>query len=108
VGSKYIAATSLELCRDLIDALQQGKASATPQPNLRNLEFSFDPAVSARLLDSNRPVITAKGVQSGKSLEQANGELDFLVGVLRRMNPITLLTNVSSERVEVRLEGNWK
>lgn len=108
VGSKYIAATSLELCRDLIDALQQGRASATPLPNLRNLEFSLDPVVGARLLDSNRPVITAKGVQSGKSLEQANGELDFLVGVLRRMNPITLLTNVSAERVEVRLEGSWK
>ncbi len=108
VGNKYVAATSLELCRDLIDAIQQGKTSATSQPALRNLELTLDAATGAKLIETNRAIFTARGVQAGKSLEQSNREVDLLVEVLRGMTPVSLVTNVSPDRVELRLEGGWK
>ncbi len=107
VGRKFIAATSLELCRDLVDNLQQ-PAAARAESAARNFEFTLDPVIGGVLLEANRALVTAQGVQSGKTLEQAAGELERLVELLRRLTPVTLTTDVTDDGVELTLEGGWK
>ncbi|OYW22165.1 MAG: hypothetical protein B7Z55_04950, partial [Planctomycetales bacterium 12-60-4] len=109
VGNRYVTATSLELCRDLIDSLQRSPTTRDDKSATgRNLEFSLDPVVGASLLDANRAIITAKGVQDGKSLEQASKELDTILGWLQALTPVSIVTEVSDSQVEVKLQGGWK
>lgn len=112
VGNRFVAASSLELCHDLIDALQpESRADALPRsapPQARNGELSLDPAVAADLLAANRSVLTAKGVQSGKSIAQADEELDYVLMLLRHWSPIRLRTNVLSDGLELTITGASK
>ncbi|MDZ4689165.1 MAG: hypothetical protein SH850_29160, partial [Planctomycetaceae bacterium] len=111
VGNRFVAASSLELCRDLIDSLQPGsRADALPRsaPPARNGELSLDPTVAADLLLANRAVLTAKGVQSGKSIEQADEELDYLLTLLRSWSPIRTTANVLSDGLELTIQGALK
>jgi hypothetical protein len=116
VGNKYVVASSLELCRDLIDALQpQSRADALPRSapsdssaRARNGELSFDPAVAAELLAANRAILTAKGVQSGKPLAQAEEELDYLLKLLKQWSPIRTQSNVRPDGLEFTIHGTWK
>ena len=101
VDDKYVAATSLELCRDLIDTLKspvETRSSAATVP--RNFELQLDPDVAAG--------ITAKGVQDGKTLDQASGELDALLGLLRRLTPLSITTDVAEDHAEFRIQGGWQ
>lgn len=116
VGNKYVVASSLELCRDLIDSLQpQRRADALPRSapadssaQARNGELSFDPAVAAELLAANRGILTAKGVQSGKPLAQAEEELDYLLMLLKHWSQIRTQTNVRPDGLELTIRGAWK
>jgi len=108
VGQKYVAATSLELCHDLIEGLQQPPQQTGPNVTTQNFLFSIDPAIAMHLLESNRPVITARRIQEGKSSEQANSELDTVLQWLDRLTPLSLSTDVTDNTVELRLQGGWK
>lgn len=109
VGNRYVAASSLELCRDLVDSLQRTPAERSDQGGAgRNFEFTLDPQIGASLLDANRSILTAKGVQDGKSLEQASQELDGLLKLLQQLTPVSVVTAVTGSEVEVKLEGGWK
>lgn len=109
VGNRYVAASSLELCRDLVDSLQRTPAERHDEGAAgRNFEFTLDPQIGASLLDANRAILTAKGVQDGKSLEQASQELDGLLKLLQQLTPVSVVTAVSGGDVEVTLEGGWK
>lgn len=110
VGNRFVAASSVELCRDLVDALQPEirPAVAGPPPPARNWELSLDPKTAADLLLANRAVLTAKGVQSGKPIEQAEAELDFVVELLRRWSPVRTAANVQADGLELTIQGAWK
>ncbi len=109
VGNRYVAASSLELCRDLIDSLQRTPEAGDDQSATgRNFEFTLDPQIGASLLDANRAIFTAKGVQDGKSLEQASQELDGLLKLLQHLTPVSIITAVTGSEVEVKLEGGWR
>lgn len=108
VGQKYVAATSLELCRDLIDGLQHPTERTGAEVTTQNFNFTIDPTVAARLLESNRAVITARRIQEGRATEQANGELDAVVNWLERLTPLSITTEVTEETLELRLHGGWK
>jgi hypothetical protein len=110
VGHRFVMASSLELCRDLIDSLQTEKRGAASEgtPPARNLELSLDPVVAAELLQANRAVLTAKGVQDGKSIEQAERELDYVLNYLRTWSPWKLTTNVLPDGLELNLRGALK
>ena len=109
VGRRFIAATSLELCRDLIVTLQQ-----TPELKIddsaagRNFELTLEPAVGSQLLELNRALLTAKRVQAGKTLEQATQELDALLQILQSLTPMSLVTDVTPEQTVIRVSGGWK
>ncbi len=109
VGDRYVAASSLELCRDLIDSFRQNpRPTATPVPVGRNFELFMAPETIATLLSDNRAVITARGLQQGKTLERATRELDLVVELLRRMSGAQITSEVSADALEWRIEGGWK
>jgi uncharacterized protein YbaP (TraB family) len=110
VGKHYVAATSLELCRDLVDALKKSPPAtvATPSAVDVNFELNLDPEVEADLLVANRAALEALGLQSGKTATQARQEVEMGLELLRQLTPWQLRTLVHKDAVEVRLTGGWK
>lgn len=108
VRDRFIAATSAELCRSLVDALT-GEATASPSGGAtENLVLELSPAVAAELLKANASLILARSVQSGKSTEQAQQEFATLIELLQRLEPIRLRTLFDDEAVRLELTGGWK
>jgi hypothetical protein len=110
VGTRYIAASSVELCKDLIDALQSSSiaATATASAVQRNFELILSPETTAQLVKANHALVEARGVQDGKSAEQAKTERELLEGILRAQKPLRLSTDVTPAGLTVKLEGGWQ
>lgn len=108
VGQKYVAATSLELCEDLIDVLKQPVGQNPAEVEPQNFRLTLNPDTAVQLLEANRAIITARRIQSGISSEQANTELDAVLNWVSCLTPFSLTTDVTSETVELRLQGGWK
>lgn len=108
VGRYYVAATSLELTRDLIASCQQREATPTGDRSpARHDEIAVDPVVAADALQANRDVIVAKGVQSGKPAESADQELARATALLKQMSPLRLVIEPEAHRVTVRFSTGW-
>jgi hypothetical protein len=110
VGNHYIATTSLELCRDLIDAYKTAPPTTESSPSAVdvNFEFNLDPDVAAEMLLANRAALEAIGLQAGKSAEQVKMEIQDGQDFLHRLTPWQLRTIVHKDAVELRLTGGWK
>ncbi len=110
VGSQYIAASSVELCKDLIDALQstQKTATTTAATVQRNFELILAPENAAPLVKSNHALIEARGVQEGKTAEQSKSEREFLETILRTQKPLRLSTDVTPTGLTLTLQGGWQ
>jgi hypothetical protein len=112
VGKNYVAATSLELCRDLVSALQKKPVSdASPKRSSGvdvNFELNLDPNVAAELLHANRAALEAVGLQQGKTASQVKQEFDAGQALLRALTPWQLRTIVHEKTVELRLTGGWQ
>ncbi|HET6425528.1 MAG TPA: hypothetical protein VFG20_17700, partial [Planctomycetaceae bacterium] len=110
VGSQYIAASSVELCKDLIDALQssQQTATRTAATSQRNFELIVAPDTVAQLVKANHALIEARSVQDGKSADQAKTEREILEGLLRVQKPLKLSTDVTPAGLTVKLQGGWQ
>ncbi len=110
VGTQYIAASSVELCKDLIDALQstQQTAAATSATVQRNFELILSPDTAAQLVKANHALIEARSVQDGKSAEQARIERELLEKLLRAQQPLRLSTDVTPAGLTLKLQGGWQ
>jgi hypothetical protein len=114
VGNRYVFATSLELCRELVDTL---KSEATSPPAtlagtqgdaVRDLYFELSPEIGADLLQSNQQILTAQNLQQGKSAEQSAQELAALFKILRQLTPIKFSSTRYADRWVLELHGGWK
>lgn len=110
VGTQYIAASSVELCKDLIDALQstQNTATSTAAAVQRNFELIVSPETAAQLVQANHALLEARSVQEGKTAEQAQAERQFLEKFLRFHQPLRLSTDVTPAGLTLTLQGSWK
>ena len=114
VGDRYIFATSLETCRELIDSLKsEGESrpvsrSDAPPQGVRDLYFEVSPVVAADLLKLNESVLHAQSLQQGKSAEQADQELKTLLTLLRQLTPFTFTSTRHTDRWVLELQGGWK
>ena len=114
VGNRYVFATSLELCRELVDTLKA--EAATPPARLavaqvdtvRDLYVELSPAIGADLLESNHQILTAQNLQQGKSAEQSAQELAALFKILRQLTPVTFSSTRHADRWVLELRGGWK
>lgn len=108
VGRHFVMATSQDLCRQLIDALQNpsgdAKSAAADRPDW---SFEVAPAVVADLLESNRAIIEAKAVQDGKSADQATNGLNDALNLLRRLRPVSLSSTLQPDGYVWRFQGGW-
>ena len=113
VGNRYVFATSLELCRELVDTLK-AEASATPIASdalggaVRDLFLELSPAVGADLLESNQQILIAQNLQQGKSADQSAQELAALFKILRQLTPVTFSSTRHADRWVFELRGGWK
>lgn len=108
VGQKFIACTSLELCRDLIDALQKSAASdRTVSGPAVNLELILSPQGLADLLEANSSALEAAGLQGGRTAGEVERDIQAGLSFLRHLNRWQLRTLVHDKAVEWRLTGSW-
>lgn len=110
VGKNYVAATSLELCRDLVKSLQQPVRDGSPPRSSGvdvNFEMNLDPNLAAELLLANRAALEAVGLQQGKTAEQVRQEFDAGQALLRALAPWQMRTIVHEKTIELRLTGGW-
>lgn len=110
VGTQYIAASSVELCKDLIDALQstQQTAMTTAATVQRNFELILSPETAAQMVKANHALLEARGVQEGKSAEQSKAEREFLEQILRVQKPLRLSTDITPAGLTLTLQGGWQ
>lgn len=109
LGRRFVIATSQELCRQVIDALQAPPAESASQVAQGRRDWSLElaPSVVANLLEANRAILEAKAVQDGNSPEQAAGNLDLAVKLLQRLEPISLSSTLQPDGYLWRLQGGW-
>ncbi len=110
VGDRFIFSSTLGLCRQLIDALNEStsKGSSGPAVALPNFVQELNPAIGADLLEANAAVIHAKSIQGGKTAEQSARELDFLCKLLRHLTTIKFDTVQHADHMRLELHGGWK
>jgi hypothetical protein len=156
VGRHYVMATSLELCQQLVTALQEQTSASTeagtPASACRpvgqradgppagdkgaardsaraddatadnatagrlaadnrvrqNFHLRWYPETTAALLEANRDLLEARGLQDGKSIEQTQAELDLALRWIKSWRPLELQTRLTGGTVEVQLQGGWR
>lgn len=106
IGNRYVLCSSIDLCRQLIDASKQPTANApVTAPQDFRLEVRGEPL--AKALEVNQELLEARGVQEGKSPEQAKTEVTTLLKLLRAIDTFRLTTGEARDGYELRVEANW-
>ncbi len=106
VGNRFVLASSLETCRQLVRELKQPGGNGVGSPT-RNLDFILNPPQLAELIEANAGLIVARGVQQGRPADRVRADLDGGLKLLRALKPIRLSTLLADETAEVRLEAGW-
>ncbi len=110
VGNRFVMASTLGMCRQLVDALS-GEASSVPaaveNQTLPNFITELSPSVAADLLEANAAVIHAKSIQGGKTAERSARELEGLCKLLRYLTTIKFDTVQYSDHMRLELNGGW-
>lgn len=108
VGRHFVIASSQELCRQIVEALQNPAGSpASESADRADWSFEVVPAVVADLLEANRAIIEAKAVQDGKTAVQATDGLNDALALLRRLRPISLSSTLRADGYVWRFQGGW-
>lgn len=105
VGDEFIICTSRELCRQLVDSLQN--PSEELQTN-RNLGFEIHGGPLADILFANRESFHAQGIRGGKSREEAENQLDLILRIVRSFDLARLSTTVEENAFRARFELRWR
>lgn len=106
VGDQLIISSSLGLCKQLIDGLQNPAPAAEAAG--QDLVVELDPEPLAAILEANREFFQARLIQNGRAAEQAAGELDAGFALLRGFKPWRLSATAKAQAYEVKLQGGWK
>ncbi len=106
VGNRYVVCSSIDLCRQLIDA---SKALAAERSGMSPQDFRFEARGSplAKALEVNQELLEARSVQEGKSPEQAKLEVTTLFKLLRAIDSFRITTGEERDGYELRVEAKW-
>lgn len=110
VGDKFVMSSSVDLCKHLIDAFSKPvTTTATAKPTRHDFLFELTGESLANILDTNRGLIEARSVaQEGKTSDQAQTDVSFLLQLVRAVRTLRLTTGVASEGYQMQLEAVWK
>jgi hypothetical protein len=107
VGDRFILSSSLPLCKQLIDALQQpAEDDPNESPRTIQVELHFDSL--AKIVESNTGFFVGRMTQEGRTTEEAKTEFSALMNLLRRLDDVQAATEVLPDAFKLRLEGTWK
>lgn len=110
VRDKYVMASSVDLCKHLVDVyLTPTTTTATAKPTRNDFLFELTGESLANILDANRGMLEARSVaQEGKSSDQAQADVTTLLQLVRAVRTLRLTTGVESDGYRVQLEAVWK
>ncbi len=105
VGRKYIIATSVKYCRDLIDHFKNPGAE---QWRNHNSELSLDFASLAKLAEMNESLLRSQEIQKGTAPEAAGKRIGLLLKLLQQLDKLSYRSGTESGMFQMHLNAGWK
>jgi len=104
VGNHFVFSSSAGLARDLVRALKAPAALASLDPPAAEVAQA-DGADLARLLDRNRaPLVSKNMLDKGNDKAKAEGEVDFLIALIRTLGHGALSARDADDAVRIKLD----
>ncbi|GIX03613.1 MAG: hypothetical protein KatS3mg113_0619 [Planctomycetaceae bacterium] len=109
VNQRFVMASSLGLCRDLIDLLRQESTQPTSAELLQgvNLAITLRPQSLATALEENQHVLVAEGLQRGNTEEQVLQGLNLAIDFLNKQRATHLQVRFEDQEMVWELSGGW-
>jgi len=104
VGNQFIASSTRELCKDLIDVLQKEKNPKTSPVMLQSKFYST--GISAGLKGAEQEVLAQFVLSQGISLDKAKQELGKLTGMLDRLGTAQIETLYAPNSLKINFNLN--
>ena len=105
VGRKYIVATSVQLCRDLIDHFKKPESGAWRN---HNSEIKVDIAGLAKLAGLNEGFLRSQDIQKGNSPEAASRRVALLIKALEQLDTVHYHSEAKDGLFQMHLSTSWK
>jgi hypothetical protein len=105
IGNKYIIATSVQFCRDLVDHFKNPAAS---QWQNRNAEMVIDIPSLAKLAELNEGFLRSQDIQRGTPPESAEKRVRLLITALKQFNKLRYFSTTESGLFKMNLNLGWK
>lgn len=110
VRDKFVMASSVDLCKHLVDVYSTPTTTtATAKPTRNDFLFELTGESLAGILDANRGMLEARSVaQEGKSSDQAQSDVTILLQLVRAICTLRLTSGAEADGYRVQLEAVWK
>ena len=110
VRDKFVMASSVDLCKRLVDVyLAPTTTTATAKPTRNDFLFELTGESLANVLEANRSLIEARSVaQEGKTSDQAQTDVTTLLQLVRGVRTLHLTSGAEADGYRVQLEAVWK
>ncbi len=110
VRDKFVMASSVDLCKHLVDVYSSPTTTtATAKPTRNDFLFELTGESLANILDANRGMLEARSVaQEGKTSDQAQTDVTTLLQLVRAVRTLRLTTGTEADGYRVQLEAVWK
>lgn len=108
VGNKFVMASSVDLCKHLVD-YYLNPIMVKKAPTRNDFLFELTGESLANLLEVNRELLEARSVaQEGKTSEQAKTDVTGLLQLVRGVRTLRLTSGAEGDGYRVQLEAVWK
>lgn len=109
VRDKFVMSSSVDLCRNLVDALSAPTTTtATRAPTRNDFVLELTGETLANLLDVNRGHLEARAVsQEGKSSDQAQSDVNLLLQLVRAVRSLRITSGAMNDGYQLQLEAKW-
>lgn len=105
VGRKYIIATSLQYCRELVDHFRKPESMEWQN---RNAEFVLDAASLARLAEMNEAFLRSQEIGKGTAPEAAEKRVGLLIFALKQLDSLRYHSATENGGFRMNLKLGWK
>ena len=105
VGRKYIIATSVQYCRDLVDHFKNPESS---QWQNRNSELLLDFASLTKLTELNEAFLRSQDIQKGTASDAAVKRIGMLLTLLRQFDKLRYHSTSEAGLFKMHLNTSWK
>ena len=105
MGRKYIIATSVQYCRDLVDHFKNPDAM---QWQKQNAEFVLDAAALAKLAEMNEGFLRSQEIGKGTSPEEAEKRIGLLITALKQLDAVRYHSGAENGAFRMNLNASWK